>query len=288
MMDYTRRQFFETMARSVGAAATASMLGISTHEPRTLPNLIRYKRTLEQRLNAGDDEDAYFLVTHADKIIVPITTPVLDVLRSSFTHDHEVAYMLFARADGTIDTFLKPPQYQERKRYRERSRVEVFFSHAEVDPIEQQDRMFVGDYHSHPATADEIRDILKDEQERRKTHSKEEARTYKRYDTTTPSAQDLQKLRLHAREECNGTPACELILRYKTQQILMFIGGLNNLTFNYEIRAFIPLHSTANYGPLLTLTKKGKETWDHIVTRYHKEDEKPLLWAEVRIEEVRK
>lgn len=275
------------MTRGIGAAATLSMLGISTDEPPQtprLPHYILYKRTLEDRLNAGDAEGAYFLVTNSDKVVVPITTPVLGTLRSSFTHDHEVSYMLFARPDGVIDTFLKPMQYQESLG------VGVFFSHAEIDPIEQQGRMFIGDYHSHPRTPDEIKSVLKQEEERGTTRPKEESRRYKKYDkkydNTTPSVEDLQALRLHAHEECKGEPTCELILRYKTQYMLMLIGGLNNQTFKYEIHSFIPLHSTVEYGPLISLTDRGVETWDRIAGRYHDEYEKPLLWAEVRIREV--
>ncbi len=268
--------FWEGVHKAIATPATL-VIHSSVGKSAPPPDYRSYVQTLEMLLSNAKLEDASRLIELAPMVVVPLTQAVFHELTRSFNHYHEVSYLLFATRDGTIDTLVEPPQ--QAYQFEGRAAVHIRFSDEDISPFEKKGKVFVGDYHSHRRTKEEILALKKDQAEQAKdlltrhSHAK-----YELWDNTTPSSGDLEGR--FKSLECTSREDCHLMQRLRQQQKVTLIGGLNTDTFQFEIRAFNYLTYEK---PQLELTEQGHRAAQQLNQRYRATHGKYLEYVEFHL-----
>jgi hypothetical protein len=204
-----------------------------------------YLGRLEDLLKQGDYEAAKQLCDNSMNVIVPVKRSVLKELASAFNHKVEIGYLLFADSQGRIiraeRTPIEPDGYRKSSVYRDDKKAEDL-----IRAIEKEGCAFVGTYHNHCRTKEEIERVVSDW-------------GGPNFEDNVPSPDDLEIFR-KIDELYNEATGYDGTIQ-KNEKFLM-IGGLDrNRDYRFRIRAFTGGNS---------FDLKSYEGYNQFVEKYNK------------------
>lgn len=255
-MSMSRRDFLKVAAKLAAAAGlSGSLEGILGGCASTRKDEITYQNylpKLEELLNAGKFEQARQLVENSRDIEVPIAKAVLEQLKSEFDHEKEKHSLLFANSEGIIVEAISSPITHS-------AHTKVFISTEEADEIirakEKAGLVFVGAYHHHPYTKEEI---LKKQKQSDEILPKKVI-----YEANIPSDDDLYHFKC---PEYMSFP--DKYLQAHKEKVLL-IGGLNHENFQLKIRAYTATHDMKGNCPKINLNQKAQEFYSTLKSNVH-------------------
>ncbi|MBW2977924.1 twin-arginine translocation signal domain-containing protein [Candidatus Woesearchaeota archaeon] len=176
-------------------------------------NYQNYTDTLEILFNAGEYDAAKKLCDNSYNIVVLIKKSVLNELTNAFSHEVEIEYLLFADRQGRIIRVERTPimskEYSSGTVWRNYHKSDEL-----IEKIEKEGYTFVGAYHNHEKTKEEIK--------------KARAKWVANREENVPSPDDWEIFRATNRETAVAD-----------KEKIIMIGGLDvNQGFKFRIRAF--------------------------------------------------
>lgn len=266
----------------LGAVGIAALMGNLYHHPSPTLGYQNYKAGLQNALNQGVCNLGYAIIQAAATTMVPVSASVLNQFRSSFNHDHETIYFLFADKREVITSAVNPGQESGQN---ERFWVNSGFTPEWLEEQEAHGLTFVGDYHSHPTTKAGIEELLRSQKAEQEIRLRQNPDLhFGPYENNGPSENDLASYSNNVQQSLDpNSPSAQLNQKVLNQAKIHLVGGLNTSTFSYQVRAFIYL-DTAKYGLALNLNLPGKQCWVPL-NRIHRRDHdgRPLQWVELGV-----